>query len=134
MKMNTELLLTFILLNIVNVILQTIKTIATVKGGKWIASIVNAIVFGFYTVVLVYTMCDLPLLWKSIVVAVCNLIGVFIVKLGEEKATKDKLWKVEVTVRNSAVDELKSRLAEMSSHYVPVGKYTKFEIYFETKE
>lgn len=132
--MNTELLLTFILLNIINVVLQTIKTLATIKGGKWVAAIVNAVVFGFYTIVLVYTMCDLPLLWKSVVVAICNLIGVFIVKLGEEKATKDKLWKIEVTVKNCVVDELKEKLAEMSSHYVPVGKYTKFEIYCENKE
>lgn len=32
--MNTNLLLTFIALNIVNVILQTVKSIATVKCGK----------------------------------------------------------------------------------------------------
>lgn len=41
--MNIQLLLTFIILNILNVIIQTIKSIATVKCGKGIASIINAV-------------------------------------------------------------------------------------------
>ena len=131
--MNMELLGLFILLNIVNVIIQTVKSLATIKGGKWTAALVNAGAYGLYTIVLVYTMCDLPLMWKALVVALCNLVGVFIVKLIEEKSTKDKLWKIEVTVRNSAVEELHSKMAEVSDHYVTVGKNTKFEFYCETQ-
>ena len=56
-----------------------------------------------------------------------------LVKLIEEKSTRDKLWKIEVTVRNSAVEELHSKMAEVSHHYVPVGKNTKFEFYCETQ-
>ena len=96
--MNTELLITFIILNIVNVIIQTVKSIATIKCGKGWAAAVNAVAYGLYTVVVVYTVCDLPLWLKVVVVALCNLVGVFIVKLIEEKSRKDKLWKVEATV------------------------------------
>ena len=95
-----ELLIIFIVLNIVNVILQTVKSLATVKCGKAVAAIVNAVAYGLYTIVLVYTMCDLPLMWKASIVALCNFIGVYVVKLIEEKARKDKLWKVEATVQN----------------------------------
>ena len=95
-----ELLIIFIVLNIVNVILQTVKSLATVKCGKVAAAIVNAVAYGLYTIVLVYTMCDLPLTWKASIVALCNFIGVYVVKLIEEKARKDKLWKVEATVQN----------------------------------
>ena len=59
--MNTELLIIFIVLNIVNVIIQTVKSLATVKCGKTVAAIVNAVAYGLYTVVVVYTVCDLPL-------------------------------------------------------------------------
>ena len=52
--MNTKLLLVFILLNIANVIIQTIKSIATVKCGKGVAAVVNAVAFGLYTIVTVY--------------------------------------------------------------------------------
>ena len=44
--MNTELLITFIILNIVNVIIQTVKSIATIKCGKGCAAAVNAIAYG----------------------------------------------------------------------------------------
>lgn len=93
-----NLLITFIVLNVVNVILQTVRSIATVKYGKGMAAIINAIAFGLYTIVTVYTMCDLPLMLKAGIVAVCNLVGVWVVKWLEEKARKDKLWKVEATV------------------------------------
>ena len=132
--MNMELLGLFILLNIVNVIIQTVKSLATIKGGKWTAALVNAGAYGLYTIVLVYTMCDLPLMWKALIVALCNLVGVFVVKLIEEKSVKDKLWKIEVTVRNEVAEELHSRMIEVSHHYVPVGKKTKFEFYCDTKE
>lgn len=95
--MNT-LLLTFIILNILNVIIQTVKSIATVKCGKTAAAIINAVAYGLYTVVTVYMMCELELWLKALIVAVANLIGVYVVKLLEEKARKDRLWKVEATV------------------------------------
>ena len=95
--MDTQLLIIFIVLNILNVIIQTVKSIATVKCGKGVAAIVNAIAFGLYTIVTVYLMCELPLYWKAIIVALCNLVGVYVVKWCEEKARKDKLWKIEAT-------------------------------------
>ena len=55
--MDTKLLLVFIGLNIANVIIQTVKSIATVKCGKGVAAIVNAVAYGLYTVVTVYLMC-----------------------------------------------------------------------------
>ena len=76
-----NLIIIFVLLNIANVIIQTVKSIATIKCGKTMAAIVNAVAYGLYTVVVVYTVCDLPLWFKVVVVAVANLIGVFVVKL-----------------------------------------------------
>ena len=91
--MNTTLLTTFVILNIINVIIQTVKSLATVKCGKTVAAIVNAIAYGFYTIVVVYTLCDLPLMWKAGIVALCNLVGVYVVKLCEEKLE----WKKSTT-------------------------------------
>ena len=64
--MDTKLLIIFIALNIVNVIIQTVKSIATIKCGKTLAAIINAVAYGLYTVVVVYTVCDLPL-WLKVV-------------------------------------------------------------------
>lgn len=103
-----SLLTLFIILNIVNVILQTAKSIATVKCGKEVAALVNALSYGLYTVVIVYTNCDLALWAKVAVVASTNLIGVYMVKLVEEKLRKDKLWKIEATIPSPKLKTLKA--------------------------
>ena len=128
----------FVLLNIINVILQTVKSIATVKCGKWGASIMNAVAYALYTVVVVYMNADgLGILWKAIIIGMANLIGVYVVKYFEEKNRKDKLWKVEATVLRGWTNELHETLtnAELSHNYLEnVGKYTLFNIYCETQE
>lgn len=133
--MNKELLIVFIVLSIVNVIIQTIKSLATVKCGKGAAAIINALAYGFYTVVVVYTMCDLPLLWKAGITAFCNLVGVYAVKWGEEKARKEKLWKVEVTVNPleapALIEEAKAK--DLPFNYVDVNKYYLFNFYCPTQ-
>ncbi len=132
----TNLLIQFILFNILNVIIQTIKSIATIKCGKTMASVVNALAYGLYTYIVVLTMCDLPLLWKCFIVAGCNFVGVFAVKWFEEKARKDKLWKVEATVYADYTESLASDLRQvhLPHNYIEnVGKYTIFNIYCETQ-
>ena len=135
--MDTKLLITFIVLNIANVIIQTFKSIVTIKGGKGAAAIINAITFALYTVVTVYMLCDLPLLWKSVIVGLCNLVGVWIVKFLEEKSRKDKLWKVEVTVKKGfSADLLQTELenSDIPFNYIDINKYFLFNIYCETQK
>ena len=134
--MNKELLIIFIVLNIVNVIIQTVKSIATIKCGKGMASVVNAIAYGLYTVVVVYTVCDLPLWLKVVVVGLCNLVGVFCVKWGEEKARKDKLWKVEATVKPCEFEAIKTycEVADLPFSYIDIDKYILFNFYCATQK
>lgn len=135
--MDTKLLLVFIGLNIANVIIQTVKSIATVKCGKGVAAIVNAVAYGLYTVVTVYLMCELSLGLKALIVALCNLVGVYVVKWCEEKARKDKLWKIEATVFEPYTKSLHLDLTaeEIPCNYIPkIGKWSVFNIYCDTQE
>ena len=135
--MMTKLLIVFILLNIFNVVIQTVKSIVTIKCGKGLASLVNAIAYGLYTIVTVFMLCDLNLFLKAFIVAMCNLVGVYVVKLIEEKTRKDKLWKVEVTTKNSfSTDLLQTELenSDIPFNYINLGKYTLFNIYCATQK
>ena len=135
--MMTKLLIVFILLNILNVVIQTVKSIVTIKCGKGLASLVNAIAYGLYTIVTVFMLCDLNLFLKAFIVAMCNLVGVYVVKLIEEKTRKDKLWKVEVTTKNSfSTDLLQTELenSDIPFNYINLGKYTLFNIYCATQK
>ena len=134
--MDMNLLVIFIVLNIVNVIIQTVKSIATLKCGKGTAAIINAVAFGLYTIVTVYLMCDLDLYLKAGIVAACNLVGVYVVKWLEEKARKDKLWEVRATVYEPYTESLHNDLEknDIPHNYIQnVGKYTVFNIYCATQ-
>jgi hypothetical protein len=84
---------------------------------------------------LVYAVCDLPLWIKVIVVAFANLVGVYVVKYGEEKMHKDQLWKVEATIANQHFDFIKAVLLEnnIPYSYMDIEKYKIFNIYCATQ-
>lgn len=131
-----KLLIIFTILTIVNVVMSTIKSLLTVNGGKWLASISSAIYYGYYNIVLIYTVADFPMWQKVAVTAACNVVGVFLVKWCEERAEKEKLWKVETTVRTHEATKLIQEASEkdLSFNYVSVNKYTIFNFYCATKE
>ena len=130
-----KLLILFIALNVANVIIQTVKSLATIKCGKTVAAIVNAIAYGLYTIVVVYTVCDLNLWVKVLVVGVANLIGVYVVKLIEEKTRKDKLWWIEFVVRDNANIERYLQENNMSfTRLTASDNKNKFEIYCKTQD
>ena len=82
-------------------------------------------------------MCELELWLKALIVAVANLIGVYVVKFLEEKARKDKLWRVESTVEKCYRDELHETLLQIdiSHNYIDnVGRYAVFNIYCPTQK
>lgn len=91
-----HLFVLFAVLSIINALLQSVNMITTVKCSKGVAALVSGITFGFYTVVVVYTVCELPLFAKVLTVVIANLIGVFVGKTIEEKLRQDKVWKFEV--------------------------------------
>lgn len=135
--MDIQLLIVFIALNILNVVIQTIKSIATVKCDKVIAAIINAVAYGLYTVVTVYMLCNLPLAWKAFIVAMCNLVGVYVVKYFEEKARKDRLWKVEATVPKELLHEVEAPLLKKQIPHNclrTTGNYAIFNIFCATQK
>ncbi len=131
-------LLTFIALSIINVIFSTIRSITTIKGGKAVASFISGGYFAFYNIMLIYTVADFPMWEKCLITFVCNVIGVYVVKLAEEKMRKDKLWKVEFTVHADQETAVKHFL---SGAKIPfnclcdaTGNYAIFNIYCATQK
>ena len=130
-----KFLMIFIILSIVNVIFSTIRSITTIKSGKIVASLISGGYFAFYNVVLVYTVMDFPMWQKCVITFVCNLIGVYIVKLIEEKMRKDKLWKVEVTIPTKYRDSVDFDLREIPHSYIVISeKHTLFSFYCATQK
>lgn len=128
-----KVLILFAVATAINVILSTVKSILTIKAGKTVAALANAITYGFYTWVIILTNIDGISLWvKMGITAICNFVGVFIVKLIEEKARKDKLWKIEATFDKKYLDVIHKTVAIPHS-YIDIGSHVIFNFYAENQ-
>lgn len=113
----TTTIIIFLALSIVNVIGSTFRSLVTIKGNKYVASLANAIYFAFYNIVLIYTTMEFSLVTKCLITFATNLIGVFIVKVIEEKSKKDKLWLVKMTCSETMSEKAKSILTANEISY-----------------
>lgn len=129
-------MVSFIIFNVINVIIQTIKSIVTIKCNKYVAAVVNAVAYGLYTYIVVLTASDLDLWFKILVTAAANLVGVFVVKWAEEKKRKDKLWKVEVTIPAEQAQQMieDCKYYHFTYNYVDIKKYFLFNFYCPTQQ
>lgn len=128
----------FVIIQLVNVFLSTIKSVLTVNGSKSTAAIINSI---SYTIGAVITKL---LTEQSFVVAIvvtffANLIGVYAAKLFLETTKKEKLWLYLATMTNvdeqkEVEKELKYRniqftllTAENNRYFITIFSYSKAE-------
>lgn len=131
-----KMIIIFAIATAINVLLQTTRSLLTIKGGKLVAATINAVCYGVYTYVIVLTASDIPLWIKITITAVANFIGVYIVKLIEEKMRKDKLWEVRATVSDKYASSLE-KLAEargLSFSVIPIKDHHIFNFYCETQK
>ena len=97
----TQFLLLYLVLQVVYVILNTVTNIAKIKCSKLIASLTSAVCYGFYVIVVVATASNQPIWVKMLLTAITNVIGVYVGMWVMEKLRKDKLWKIEITIRDA---------------------------------
>lgn len=131
-----EFVLLFIVLNIANVVIQTVKSIATIKCGKTVAAVINAVAYGLYTYVVFFTASDgMDLHIKALITAVANLVGVWVVKYVEEKKAKEKLWKIELAVPCCKYDIANHLIkdSQIPHNIMVVGEWVMFNAYCNTK-
>lgn len=105
-----KFIIIFTLCSLVNVMLNTVKTIVMYRNDKMSSALINAITYGFYTIVVVLMAGDMALWLKVIITAATNFVGVWLSMLILEKIRKDKLWCVECTVKAEFSQELASNL------------------------
>lgn len=129
-----DILIIFFILTILNIILSTVKSIITVKGSPAVTAMINAFYYGFYNVVLIYTVADFPMWQKVAITFTCNLVGVFIVKWFEAKSRKEKLWKVEATVPHKYLKAVHLDLKDIPHSYIDIEKYAIFNFYCATQK
>lgn len=130
----------FVVCNIINVALNTFRSIIMHKEEKISSSIINAITYGFYAIIVVMTASALPL-WITIVIsAITNLIGVYGSMWLLERFKKDSLWEITATILNDKndidyiIEELEKENISFNMMYTFNEKEVVFHIYSKNQK
>lgn len=110
-------LMIFIIIQFLNVIISTIKTILTVKSGKTTAAAINAVSYTFGAVV------TKLLTQQSFEVVICvtlltNIVGVYLAKVILEKFPKEKFWIIMTTCKIADKDPIEKELRRRDIKYI----------------
>ena len=88
----------FFICQLINVALNTAKTIIMYRENKISSSVINAITYGFYAIIVVMTASALPLWLTILITFVTNLIGVYGSMWLLDRFKKDKLWEIVANI------------------------------------
>lgn len=128
-------ILIFTLATVVNVSLSTIRAICTIKCGKTVSAIANAVCYGFYPLVIMLTaQGTVDIIANMVITAIANFVCVYLIKLAEEKARKDKLWRIDLTIPAEETDFIHRKLANIPHNYIECGPKTVFNCYCATQK
>ena len=122
----------FIICQFINVALNTAKTIIMHKEEKISSSIINAITYGFYAIIVVMTASALPLWITIIITIITNLIGVYGSMWLLDRFKKDSLWEITATTDRNNIDEIREYLniCEIAHNYNLVDNYKNSKVVF----
>ena len=129
--MNLSFLMLYCGLSFVNVVMQTVKSLCTVKCSTIVSATVNAIAYGLYVYVIFFTNAEgLSLLGKAIITAAANFSGVYIANILFNKVFSHEVrWKVEVSVPLIDAPMFMEQLEENEMEYYQDGSYNDWVSY-----
>lgn len=124
-----NVIIVFCICSLVNVILSTLKTLIMVNAGRNSSIAINAICYGFYTLV-VKQLGAVDYVTAVVVTILANVVGVWISYKIMDLFKKDKLWRITVTLKNkNALDECKTNLEKYNIGFTPIEKTNSIDIY-----
>lgn len=134
-----KMIILFSALTILNVVIQTIKSLCTVKCSTKVSACVNALAYGLYTFVIFYTTADGMSLWlKALITAIANLIGVVVAnKLFDKMFSREIRWKVEVSVPLMDATHFENALKNHNLEYYVCGQsigWVAYAVFCPNKE
>ena len=124
-----KVVLVFCICSLVNVILSTLKTLIMVNAGRGSAIIINAVCYGFYTLV-VKQLSSVNYATAVIVTILANIVGVWISYKIMDLFKKDKVWRITVTLKSKKeLTECIAQLEKYNIGFTPIEKTNSVDIY-----
>lgn len=110
-----KVVIVFCICSLVNVILSTLKTLIMVNAGRNSSIAINAICYGFYTLV-VKQLSSVDYVTAVVVTILANIVGVWISYKIMDLFKKDKLWRITVSLKNG--DELEECIKQLEQYNI----------------
>lgn len=124
----------FIICSLVNVILSTLKTLIMVNAGRGSAIIINAVCYGFYTLV-VKQLTSVDYVTAVTVTIFANIVGVWISYKIMDLFKKDKIWRITVTLKTKQeVVKCIEQLTKYQIGFTIIENTNSIDIYSYTQE
>ena len=124
-----NVVIVFCICSLINVILSTLKTLIMVNAGRGSAIIINAVCYGFYTLV-VKQLTSVVYVTAVLVTIMANIVGVWISYKILDLFKKDKLWRITVTLKTAdEFAECVQQLAKYNVGYTPIENTNSIDIY-----
>ena len=124
-----KVVIVFCICSLVNVILSTLKTLIMVNAGEKMSIFINAVCYGFYTLV-VKQLGAVDYVTAVVVTILANIVGVWVSYRIMNLFKKDKLWRITVTLKSpqQMCDCIKS-LEKYNIGYTPITETNSLDIY-----
>lgn len=124
-----KVVIIFCVCSLVNVILSTLKTLIMVNAGRGSAIIINAVCYGFYTLV-VKQLTSVDYVTAVIVTIGANIVGVWISYKIMDLFKKDRLWRITATLKTpQQMNECIKKLEKYNIGYTPITETSSLDIY-----
>lgn len=124
----------FAMCSLINVILSTLKSLIMINAGRKSAIIINAITYGFYTLV-VKQLGAVDYATAVIVTILANIVGVWASYKIMDLFKKDELWRITATLKTTKEKtQCVEQLKKYNIGFTDVANSTAIDIYSYTAE
>lgn len=133
-----KMIILFTILTVVNVVIQTVKSLCTVRCSTFTSACVNALAYGLYVYVIFFTTSEgMPLWAKAGITAIANFFGVYAANIIFEKLfAKTVRWKIEVSIPNELNRQFEGYLNDMEFEWCFCGwgnNWTNYAVFCPDK-
>ena len=124
-----NVVIVFCICSLVNVILSTLKTLIMVNAGRNSAIIINAVCYGFYTLV-VKQLTSVDYITAVTVTILANVVGVWFSYKIMDLFKKDRLWRITATLKTpQQMSECIEKLKKYNISCTPITGTSSVDIY-----
>ena len=133
-----KLIILFTALTVFNVIIQTVKSLCTVRCSTFTSACVNALAYGLYTYVIFFTTSEgMPLWSKAAITAVANFFGVYVANYIFDKFFSQTVrWKIEISIPNELLKQFEGYLNDRKFEWCYCGwgnNWTSYAVFCPDK-